>query len=567
MRQIKFKKTFHSLKLAAKFRYLSIAIIGVITVVIILTFTLVLQSIIDNISKDYARLYAENAVKTLNTYLNGEIALIRKTAGSDGVIEWFKDENNPDKKLQAYKEMQSTMKASSSKNLYIGVNKTLHEFPIELSMEIDEIQPVATLSTDLPKDNWYFECTSNDKEYLLNVDIDKVYHRKRVWLNYKVENDGEVYGAICTALEFSDLVEQLFLDYSNKGVRSFIIDETGIIQMDSDLIGDENFLTSLNTENNITAILEDSEFQHSVKQYTKTNLQNYTQNSMTTVLKLTAAKYNYATFAPIENTTWAVVTLYNSAALFKPNQMAPLFLVIIMASVAFILALNRAVSIFILNPFGKLVTSMDRVKGNLNEQMHGTDMSDEIGQLARSIQNMKDNLIDVLGKVNYDSLTGIYNRRYLDDTLGATIKTLSQSNMPISLIMVDIDFFKKYNDIYGHSQGDECLKTVANVLSNSIGHTGDFVARYGGEEFIIVLPNTNEDEALLVINKIYKNLKTANIPHIASEIEPYVTISMGIVSNIANFDIPYIEYIKRADEALYLSKQNGRNRYTFKALQ
>lgn len=564
MLQCQIKKSFNTLKLTNKFRCVSAILISIITIIIILSFMWLLHNIVDNISKDYAILYADNAVKTMNTYLNSDIALMRKTANSEAMLEWFKDENNQEKKLEAFKEMQNTMKASINKNFYIGINKTLSEIPIELSMKINEIQPVATLSPYLPKDDWYFECIENEKEYLLNVDVDKVYHRKRAWLNYKVEENGKVLGSIATALEFSELVENIFANYTDNGVRSFIIDETGIIQMDSDLIGDEQFLVSLEHQKNISDILDDPEFKHTIAQYTQENLDNYTSNSITTVLELASEKYGYATFAPIENSTWTVVTLYNPSALFESTQILPLFIIILLASIMFMIALTRAVSVFILDPFRKLAASMDRVDGNLNEQIAGTDMNDEIGQLARSIQKMKDNLIDALGKTNYDGLTGVFNRRYLDETITTIFETLSKSNSPIGLIMVDIDYFKKYNDTYGHLQGDECLKTVANILSSVLNNYDGFVARYSGEEFIIVLSNANKDAILLIANRILSTLKASNLPHRTSEIKPYLTVSMGIVSSVPVADVHYTQYIQCADEALYESKQNGRNQYTIK---
>lgn len=133
--------------------------------------------------------------------------------------------------------------------------------------------------------------------------------------------------------------------------------------------------------------------------------------------------------------------------------------------------------------------------------------------------------------------------------------------------MVDIDQFKNYNDTLGHSDGDECLKTIANILNHSVKREGDFVARYGGEEFIIVLPNTDKAGAIIVAETILENIKTANIPHTSSCVADYVTVSMGIVSDMASYTTSPIDYIKRADEALYISKENGRNRFTITSLQ
>jgi diguanylate cyclase (GGDEF)-like protein len=166
-------------------------------------------------------------------------------------------------------------------------------------------------------------------------------------------------------------------------------------------------------------------------------------------------------------------------------------------------------------------------------------------------------------EVYYDALTGIYNRRYLDESLGRLIKNLSRSNGVLSLMMIDIDHFKDYNDIYGHNEGDNCLKTVVGILSKSITRDTDFIARYGGEEFTIVLPHTDRNGACKIAEKLLENVRNAKIPHSKSDIAVQVTISIGVTTGRVNHAQTAADYIKRADEMLYISKQGGRDRYTF----
>ena len=166
-------------------------------------------------------------------------------------------------------------------------------------------------------------------------------------------------------------------------------------------------------------------------------------------------------------------------------------------------------------------------------------------------------------KAYYDALTGINNRRYFDENLKRLLKTISRSGSVLSLLMIDIDFFKKYNDTYGHSEGDNCLRIVANTISKCITRTDDFVARYGGEEFVVVLPNTDEKGACLIAEKLLHNIQLRRIPHEKSDIADYVTISIGVVTGKTDRMQNMDDYIKKADEMMYASKQGGRNRYTF----
>jgi len=162
-----------------------------------------------------------------------------------------------------------------------------------------------------------------------------------------------------------------------------------------------------------------------------------------------------------------------------------------------------------------------------------------------------------------DQVTGIYNRRYLDGSLKKILKLHSRTGGSLSVLMIDIDYFKKYNDAYGHDAGDDCLSIVAVALSQCVIRNEDFVARYGGEEFTVVLPNTDENGARMVAEKILEKMREYNIPHKTSDIAEFVTVSIGGTTGIINHLQNGSDYIKTADKALYESKKNGRNKYTF----
>jgi diguanylate cyclase (GGDEF)-like protein len=175
--------------------------------------------------------------------------------------------------------------------------------------------------------------------------------------------------------------------------------------------------------------------------------------------------------------------------------------------------------------------------------------------------------IETLGEFFYmtiiDQLTGIYNRRYFDGNLKKIIKSHSRTNSTFSLLMLDIDFFKNYNDTYGHDAGDNCLRTIAVAIAKCITRDEDFVARYGGEEFVVVLPNTDINGVNLIAKKILEKVCECRIPNEASDIADYVTISIGGTTGVVKHLQSGSDYIKCADKALYESKKNGRNKYTF----
>lgn len=168
---------------------------------------------------------------------------------------------------------------------------------------------------------------------------------------------------------------------------------------------------------------------------------------------------------------------------------------------------------------------------------------------------------DILeGLSTLDGLTGIPNRRRFDNFLNIEwIRALRESN-PISLIMVDIDHFKLYNDNYGHAAGDDCLKEVARCLADSVQRPADFVARYGGEEFGVVLPSTDMEGAVTVANTLIKQISQLNIPHAYSEVAGRVTISLGAATILPVRKLSLMVLVEGADKCLYEAKEAGRNR-------
>jgi diguanylate cyclase (GGDEF)-like protein len=162
--------------------------------------------------------------------------------------------------------------------------------------------------------------------------------------------------------------------------------------------------------------------------------------------------------------------------------------------------------------------------------------------------------------VNLDGLTQIANRRCFDDRLSIEWQRLSREQQPMSLLLLDIDYFKRYNDCYGHQVGDECLQAIAQALEKALYRPADLVARYGGEEFVAILPNTSLDGAIIVAEQIRSAIANLEIPHQNSDISDIVTISVGVTSLIPSPQQKSLTLIKQADVALYSAKQQGRNR-------
>jgi|AGTN01.2.fsa_nt_gi PAS domain S-box/diguanylate cyclase (GGDEF) domain len=163
-----------------------------------------------------------------------------------------------------------------------------------------------------------------------------------------------------------------------------------------------------------------------------------------------------------------------------------------------------------------------------------------------------------------DHLTGSFNRRHFDETLTNEVARLSRHRSNLSVALVDVDCFKRYNDIYGHVAGDDCLISIVDAMSKTLHRPGDNVYRYGGEEFAVILQDTDSDGAIVIVERLRKAVEDLNLPHSGNSHER-VTISIGVTSIASDLHcdgkIPSnMEVLEEADQALYAAKENGRNR-------
>ncbi len=194
----------------------------------------------------------------------------------------------------------------------------------------------------------------------------------------------------------------------------------------------------------------------------------------------------------------------------------------------------------------------------LEEKVQGRTKSLQISQESLKFANRQLEL-----KATTDALTGLANRRQFDNWLNQEFRRCSRENLPLSLLMMDVDFFKLYNDTYGHQAGDTCLKNIANAMLNTnvASRPGDLVARYGGEEFSIILSGTGKDGALETAEKVCSIIQKLQLEHLSTEVIGInvVTLSIGVTTIENCSDTLPHELIQMADEALYLSKSRGRN--------
>ncbi|MGD2181595.1 diguanylate cyclase [Lusitaniella coriacea] len=196
-------------------------------------------------------------------------------------------------------------------------------------------------------------------------------------------------------------------------------------------------------------------------------------------------------------------------------------------------------------------------------QQFNRELKERVEERTIELSEKNEQLKNLLKRSMTDHLTGIANRYSVAELLEREWKNALRNAMPLSIIMMDIDFFKPYNDTYGHPQGDECLKQVAHSIQQTLKRPKDLVARYGGEEFLAILPDTDRAGAMVVVRQIQADIWVLNLFHPASPIRDRITLSFGVATIIPEGKTQSTTLIAMADKALYLAKQRGRDRIEY----
>lgn len=236
-----------------------------------------------------------------------------------------------------------------------------------------------------------------------------------------------------------------------------------------------------------------------------------------------------------------------------------------------LLVMLATISVFqvtVLSPITQLSRYARRLRQTTDDRLETPPewlkaRTDELGLMAREFHN----LINDLNKRNTylkrisqrDALTGLGNRRMLDRQLGRTLALTHRLERPVALITIDVDHFKLYNDRYGHPEGDECLKAIADTLRDIFQRDSDLVTRTGGEEFVVLLPDFDHEKAMAIASGVCTAIRAQRIPHERSPTHEFVTVSAGVAVSLPESPLSASELIKQSDEALYRIKQGGRN--------
>jgi len=434
----------------------------------------------------------------LEAAVNGEISLVLKMAESPLVKRHFLNPGDPELEKIALAEFAGYSRILIPKSIF-WINDLDKKFYLNDSYAY-------TLNPDAPHNYWYNMTINASEEFNFNINHNPDLNLINFWINAPVhDSNHKPIGIVGTGIDVSAFIDTVYRNYSGNS-SLFFFNRAGEITgaLDKNLVANKVHLESEFGKIGDIILSVQKELDGNKAQYF--NIPG-----------------GIGALGAIPEFDWYVYTgMPMSLNDMLKNSLTVLFAAMMLVVAGIFVIFNLMQSNFELNKERDIYKDMSIV----------------------------------------DPLTGIYNRRFLEESLERIIKSLSRSGGKLSLMILDVDYFKNYNDTYGHKMGDTCLKMLANTFTKSIVRADDFVARYGGEEFVIVLPNVDENGANIVAERVLNNVHEQHIPHGKSDASEYVTVSIGVVTNDVIHSHTGDDYIKKADFALYESKQNGRDRYT-----
>ncbi len=560
---------------------ISISIVAIILSVAFIYYTL--SNKVNELSKKFAVQYALKEKSRITSPIKKEIALVQNLADSPILRKWAQNENNTDLKAKALAELESYRKNFQDSSYFFIIDESKNYYFNNSKNEYLNNQYQYTLDEENEDDKWYFATMEQVDDYYINMNYDRALKTTKLWIDAIIYNkEDKKIGMLGTGFSLDRFIQD-FLKSDSKFVTPLLFDSKGYIRayQDTNLIElcTINKEVSKTDEKTIFKLLQGKDAD---KLQSMMNDLSNNSNKVSTVKFEMQNDNRIAAVTYIQSMNWFIMTLLDNSKILNMWDFLPTIAVLIVSLFVIAGAIIFFINRFILKPISHL-TEFTKViaDGNYDKKI-SMDFDNEFGTLADSFNKMANTInehINHLEKLveqrteeleernkeldrlaSLDGLTRLCNRRVFNEILNKEWKRLKREKRPLSLLFLDIDFFKQYNDFYGHQQGDECLKKIASILDEEARRPADLAARYGGEEFVILLPNTPESGAWQKATEVKHKIKEVNISHKKSKVSSHVTCSIGVATVVPNNNFNADEFLDAADEALYEAKESGRDR-------
>lgn len=527
------------------------------------------EDIIERWGQQVAEIQVRYDSARLLQSLEREIGLARQMASSSTLIEWAQDPDEPALKADAIRQMESFRSNFRDNSYFVALRKNGQYYYNNAENQYAGNQYRYTLDANKPEDAWFFQLIEEGRDFHLNVNPDVELGVTKLWIDVLMRNDqGEVLGMVGTGLNLDDFLQDI-VDIGQEGITTLFVDYNGAIQLyrDRNYIDFASIIKPEGQKNTVDLLFEDPQD----KQQVLGMLQMLKQRegrvgAVESGFVTVDGRKHLAGVAFLPTIGWFEITLLDLNTLVPPSYLWPLVAVFLVSLLISLALFHLIIQSRILRPVVALEDAVKRLReGNFNLP-YLPKPDNEIGRLVDHFETMANrvqlNTRDLEQKVaqrteelqrlaRIDALTGLKNRRGLDELLEAEIERGHRSQQEFGLIWLDIDHFKAINDKHGHQAGDEILCRVALWLRANV-RPYDHPGRWGGDEFVVLLspcdPPTLERIASRICEGVEEESRKTGLP---------VTVSIG--GYLCKPGDTSDTILRQADRALYQAKARGRN--------
>ena len=535
------------------------------------------QALAEKIITEWALRYVEKQVlydkeRVLQPLLR-EIVLSRQLSSSPLLIEWLEEPDNILAEYQGLMELERYRESFTDSNYFLGILRNGHYYYNNAENEFASDQMRYKLSPSEPADRWFYDLIKQNRDLHINVNPDPHLGVTKLWVDVLLRNEaGEVLGVSGTGLNLSGFLND-FVDSGEEGITSLFINHQGAIQLyrDQSMIDFASLSTSDDQQKRLDLILGREDFDR--LKLAMGQVKAAPSDVVSRFVTIDGIRY-LAGVAYLPEVDWYEVTLMDLNRLLPLSRFNSIMMIFGLSLLIAVLLFRIVLGRVVLEPLLELDQAIRRFrKGEYNGEPLDVQASGEIGRLVDEFEKMSREVYEVrthleqkvrerteaLNQISQtDPLTGLLNRRGMDQRLRDELKRSARENRSLGIIWIDLDLFKDINDLYGHAVGDEALVVVTTVL-RSVLREYDAASRWGGDEFLVMIRDADRGMIEHICERLLRVIRgqVLKTPCGAS-----LCMTFSIGASMTRSDESE-EVLRQADAALYAAKEAGRNGYRF----
>jgi diguanylate cyclase (GGDEF)-like protein len=535
------------------------------------------RELAENIVAQWAVRYAEKQVlydkSRLLQPIVREIALSRQFANSQEIRNWARNPDDPKLTRRAIAEMENFRQNFADRSYFVALHASGRYYHNNASNAFDGKQYRYTLSPEKPADRWFYDIVRQQRDLHINVNPDINLGVTKLWIDVLVRDGNDILGVAGTGLDLTKLIHAV-VDQTQPGMTSLFVDHNGAIQAhrDQNMIDFASISKNAQERKTLDLLFDRAQDRDAVRAAMK-ELERM-ENPVVSRFVEIDGKRHLAGVAYLPEIDWYEITLLDLAVLVPLSSFSGILLVYGLTLLAALALFNLALVRQVLRPLDKLDHAMQEMEhGRVSETLSAADSPGEIARLiehfsrmAQAQQEARQSLEGTVQKrteellhlAKTDSLTELLNRRGMTERIEAEISRCRRENGHIGLLWLDIDLFKEINDQHGHAKGDAALIMVAKTL-HALLRPYDNISRWGGDEFLALVPAREARDVNALGERIRVAIAESCRMQDASGMPLEITASVGGYFADPNDDLETM--LQRADKALYMAKDAGRNCY------